>query len=45
MAEYNLIIGVNREMNLYAAVFDLSKFLPIATAEIRFTECLPVSIA
>jgi hypothetical protein len=44
MAEYNLIMGVNREMNLHSAVFELSKLLPIATAEIRFTECLPVSI-
>jgi hypothetical protein len=44
MAEYNLITGVNREMNLHSAVFELSKLLPIATAEIRFTECLPMSI-
>ena len=44
MAEYNLIMGVNREVNLHSAVFELSKLLPIATAEIRFTECLPMSI-
>jgi hypothetical protein len=44
MAEYNLIVGVNRQMNLYTAVFEISKLMPITTTEVRFTACLPVSI-
>jgi hypothetical protein len=44
MAEYNLITGVNREMNLHSAVFELSKLLPITTTEVRYSSCLPLAI-
>ncbi len=44
MAEYNVIMGITNEMNLYLCVFELSKFLPIAAAEIEFVNHLPVNV-
>lgn len=44
MVEYNLIVGINRQMNLYTAVFEISKLMPITTTEVRFSACLPVAI-
>ena len=41
MAEYNVIMGISNEMNLYLSVFELSKFFPIATAEIEFVNHFP----
>jgi hypothetical protein len=44
MSEYNVIMGVGDEMNLYLSVFELSKFFPTATAEIEYVNHLPVSV-
>ncbi len=41
MADYNALMGVGEEMNLYSSVFALSKFIPAATAEIEFVNHLP----
>lgn len=44
MAEYNVIMGIENEMNLHSSVFALSKFIPTATAEIEFVDHLPVNV-
>jgi hypothetical protein len=44
MAEYNMLMGIAGEMNLHSSVFELTKFFPIATAEIEFVNHLPLSV-
>ena len=44
MAEYNVIMGITSETNLYLSVFELSKLFPIVTAEIEFVYHLPVNV-
>ncbi len=44
MAEYNTMMGISVEMNLHSSVFALSKFFPIATAEIEFVNHFPINI-
>lgn len=44
MAEYNSLMGIPGQMNLHSSVFELSKFFPIATAEIEYLNHLPVSV-
>jgi hypothetical protein len=44
MAEYNVIMGITNEMNLYSSVFELSKVFPLSTAEIEFVNHLPVNV-
>ncbi len=44
MAEYNSLMGIPGRMNLNSAVFELSKFLPTATAEIEFVNHLPAPV-
>jgi len=43
MIAYCQRLGQNNDYNLYQAVFELSKFIPIASADITYDNCLPVA--
>jgi hypothetical protein len=43
MSAYNQELGQNADINLYQAVFELSKFMPIISADIKYNDNLPVS--
>ncbi len=43
MITYYQQLGQNNECNLYQAVFELSKFMPIVSADITYDNCFPVA--
>lgn len=42
MITYYQQLGQNNECNLYQAVFELSKFMPMVSADITYDNCFPV---
>ena len=44
MNDYNNRIGIQQEFNLHRSVFELSKFMPITTANINFQNHYPVPL-
>ncbi len=43
MITYYQQLGQNNECNLYQAVFELSKFMPIVSADVTYVNYLPVA--
>jgi hypothetical protein len=43
MVNYYRQLGQNNDYNLHQAVFELSKFIPIVSAEITYHNCLPTA--
>jgi len=43
MIAYYQQLGQNNECNLHQAVFELSKFMPIVSADITYDNCFPVA--
>lgn len=42
MSAYNQQLGVNTDINLHQAVFELSKFISISSADITYNNNMPV---
>jgi hypothetical protein len=43
MRAYFQQLGQNNDYNLHQSVFELSKFIPIVSADITYNYCLPVA--
>ena len=44
MVDYNSLMGLNSEINLYSSIFELSKFIPVVSADIEYLDHFPVNV-